>query len=212
MAKALGPFPGYEKNRDHMLRVMRNHRRAAYGAAVGYEEVKTAPVPLDDTELPGQGAHRPCARRLGQGGYARRSPWLPQCAVDRHRADRHDRPRHGLRHDRHRARLRAGQVQEAGRRRLFQDHQPGGAGGAADAGLWRGRDRDDRLLCGRSWHACRQPGDQPCSRSRPRVSAMARSPRSKRASRPPSTSSSCSTSSRSAKPSAKARSSSATRS
>ena len=48
MAKQLGPFPGYEKNRDHMLRVMRNHRRAAYGAAVGYEGVKTAPVPLDD--------------------------------------------------------------------------------------------------------------------------------------------------------------------
>ena len=31
-----------------MLRVMRNHRRAAYGAAVGYEGVSTAPVPLDD--------------------------------------------------------------------------------------------------------------------------------------------------------------------
>src|SRR5439155_5512722 len=27
---------------------MRNHRRAAYGAAVGYEGVKTAPVPLDE--------------------------------------------------------------------------------------------------------------------------------------------------------------------
>jgi ribonucleoside-diphosphate reductase alpha chain len=48
MAKELGPFPGFEKNRDHMLRVMRNHRRAAYGAAVGYEGVKTAPVPLDE--------------------------------------------------------------------------------------------------------------------------------------------------------------------
>src|SRR4030095_2276082 len=52
MAKVLGPFPGFEKNRDHMLRVMRNHRRAAYGAAVGYEEVKTAPVPLDDGGCP----------------------------------------------------------------------------------------------------------------------------------------------------------------
>ena len=31
MAAKLGPFPGYEKNREHMLRVMRNHRRAAYG-------------------------------------------------------------------------------------------------------------------------------------------------------------------------------------
>jgi ribonucleoside-diphosphate reductase alpha chain len=48
MAEELGPFPGFDKNRDHMLRVMRNHRRAAYGAAVGYEGVKTAPVPLDE--------------------------------------------------------------------------------------------------------------------------------------------------------------------
>jgi ribonucleoside-diphosphate reductase alpha chain len=51
MAKELGPFPGFPKNRDHMLRVMRNHRRAAYGAAVGYENVRTAPVPLDDASL-----------------------------------------------------------------------------------------------------------------------------------------------------------------
>ncbi|MGL4592158.1 MAG: vitamin B12-dependent ribonucleotide reductase, partial [Aestuariivirga sp.] len=51
MAKELGPFPGFPKNRDHMLRVMRNHRRAAYGAAVGYENVRTTPVPLDDASL-----------------------------------------------------------------------------------------------------------------------------------------------------------------
>ena len=50
MAKELGPFPGYAKNKDHMLRVMRNHRRAAYGAAVGYEDVRIAPVPLDETD------------------------------------------------------------------------------------------------------------------------------------------------------------------
>ena len=50
MAKELGPFPGYAKNKDHMLRVMRNHRRAAYGASVGYEAVRIAPVPLDETD------------------------------------------------------------------------------------------------------------------------------------------------------------------
>jgi ribonucleoside-diphosphate reductase alpha chain len=44
--------------------------------------------------------------------------------VSVHRADRHDRPADGLRHDRHRARLRAGEVQEAGRRRLLQDREP----------------------------------------------------------------------------------------
>lgn len=52
MAEALGPFPGYAKNREHMLRVVRNHRRAAYGAAVGYEDIRTAPVPLDDAGCP----------------------------------------------------------------------------------------------------------------------------------------------------------------
>ncbi|MFO0991945.1 MAG: vitamin B12-dependent ribonucleotide reductase [Hyphomicrobiales bacterium] len=52
MAEALGPFPGYAKNREHMLRVIRNHRRAAYGAAVGYEDIRTAPVPLDDAGCP----------------------------------------------------------------------------------------------------------------------------------------------------------------
>src|SRR5215472_12434811 len=37
MAEKLGPFPGYKKNREHMLRVMRNHRRAAYNERTGYE-------------------------------------------------------------------------------------------------------------------------------------------------------------------------------
>ena len=32
MANVLGPFPKFEENRDAMLRVMRNHRRAAYNA------------------------------------------------------------------------------------------------------------------------------------------------------------------------------------
>ena len=34
-----------------MLRVMRNHRRAAYGERTGYEQVTTPPVPLDHTAL-----------------------------------------------------------------------------------------------------------------------------------------------------------------
>jgi ribonucleoside-diphosphate reductase alpha chain len=32
MAGVLGPFPRFEENRDEMMRVMRNHRRAAYNA------------------------------------------------------------------------------------------------------------------------------------------------------------------------------------
>ncbi len=52
MAKELGPFPGYAPNADHMLRVIRNHRRAAYGEAAGYEALATAPVPLDHKACP----------------------------------------------------------------------------------------------------------------------------------------------------------------
>jgi ribonucleoside-diphosphate reductase alpha chain len=51
MAKELGPFPGYSANASDMLRVMRNHRRAAHGEARGYEEVGIAPVPLDHAAL-----------------------------------------------------------------------------------------------------------------------------------------------------------------
>ena len=47
MAKQLGPFPGFKKNREAMLRVIRNHRRAAHGERTGYEHVATPPVPLD---------------------------------------------------------------------------------------------------------------------------------------------------------------------
>ena len=54
MAKELGPFPGYKKNREHMLRVIRNHRRAAYGEKTGYEKVATPPVRLDHASCPGQ--------------------------------------------------------------------------------------------------------------------------------------------------------------
>ena len=52
MAGELGPFPGYEPNRADMLRVVRNHRRAAYGQADGYEKVAIAPVPLDHESCP----------------------------------------------------------------------------------------------------------------------------------------------------------------
>jgi ribonucleoside-diphosphate reductase alpha chain len=47
MAGELGAFPRFEENRDDMLRVIRNHRRAAHGEATGYEDLATPPVPLD---------------------------------------------------------------------------------------------------------------------------------------------------------------------
>jgi ribonucleoside-diphosphate reductase alpha chain len=52
MASELGPFPGYRPNSQDMLRVVRNHRRAAYGEASGYEKLSTNPVPLDHASCP----------------------------------------------------------------------------------------------------------------------------------------------------------------
>ena len=52
MAKQLGTFPGYKKNREHMLRVIRNHRRAAHGESRGYEALAVSPVPLDYASVP----------------------------------------------------------------------------------------------------------------------------------------------------------------
>jgi ribonucleoside-diphosphate reductase alpha chain len=53
MAENLGAFAGYSKNREHMLRVMRNHRRAAYGAQDSeYESLAVKPVPIDQKLCP----------------------------------------------------------------------------------------------------------------------------------------------------------------
>ncbi|MGB7261779.1 MAG: vitamin B12-dependent ribonucleotide reductase [Albidovulum sp.] len=54
MAGELGAFPGHAKNADHMLRVIRNHRNAAYGASDGYEDLAVKPVPLDHANCPDQ--------------------------------------------------------------------------------------------------------------------------------------------------------------
>ncbi len=51
MAGELGPFARFHENRDAMLRVMRNHRRAAHGHADGYAALSIAPVPLDGSAL-----------------------------------------------------------------------------------------------------------------------------------------------------------------
>jgi ribonucleoside-diphosphate reductase alpha chain len=58
MAGELGAFPSYARNRDSMLRVIKNHARAARGEAHGYEALRTDPVPLD---------HEACAA-LGENG------------------------------------------------------------------------------------------------------------------------------------------------
>ncbi|PLX24376.1 MAG: ribonucleoside-diphosphate reductase, adenosylcobalamin-dependent [Ignavibacteria bacterium] len=53
IARDLGAFPRYEQNRDHMLRVIRNHRRAAYHAPSNeYEGLSINPVPIDEELCP----------------------------------------------------------------------------------------------------------------------------------------------------------------
>ncbi|MHA1564625.1 MAG: vitamin B12-dependent ribonucleotide reductase [Alphaproteobacteria bacterium] len=51
MAEELGAFAGYAGNRDAMLRVMRNHRRAAHGET-DYEGLSATPVALDEADCP----------------------------------------------------------------------------------------------------------------------------------------------------------------
>ena len=52
VASEVGAFPQFEKNRKHMLRVMKNHRLAAHGKASGYKGLSILPVPLDAKTCP----------------------------------------------------------------------------------------------------------------------------------------------------------------
>jgi ribonucleoside-diphosphate reductase alpha chain len=50
MAGELTPFPGFARNREAMMRVIRNHRRAAHGVprdSDAYEGLSIKPVPID---------------------------------------------------------------------------------------------------------------------------------------------------------------------
>ncbi|MGE4063980.1 MAG: vitamin B12-dependent ribonucleotide reductase [Rhodospirillaceae bacterium] len=52
IAEEHGPFPQYHKNAKAMLRVIRNHRRAAYGFHDGYEDLHVLPVALNAADCP----------------------------------------------------------------------------------------------------------------------------------------------------------------
>ncbi|MDO6455886.1 vitamin B12-dependent ribonucleotide reductase [Celeribacter halophilus] len=52
IAGELGAFSRFEANREHMLRVIRNHRTAAYGKTTGYEGLEVKPVALDHENCP----------------------------------------------------------------------------------------------------------------------------------------------------------------
>jgi ribonucleoside-diphosphate reductase alpha chain len=52
MAASMGAFPGFAPNREAMLQVIHNHRRAAYGQANGYKALSIPPVALDIAHCP----------------------------------------------------------------------------------------------------------------------------------------------------------------
>ncbi len=53
LARDVGTFPGYQRNAESMLRVMRNHRRAAYNAPMEeYEQLTVYPMGIDEGICP----------------------------------------------------------------------------------------------------------------------------------------------------------------
>ena len=116
IAARMGPFAGYRPNAAAMIGVIAKHR-----AAVGN---------IEHSDVgPGRPARRLPAR-LGRRARPRRGARLPERAGHRARADRDDQLHDGLRHDRHRARLLAREVEEARRRRRDHDREQDRADGA----------------------------------------------------------------------------------
>lgn len=66
MAAQLGAFTHYKLNEKDMLRVMRNHRRAAYGEKTGYEELQILPVPLEAKACPSAALIQACRKAWDQ--------------------------------------------------------------------------------------------------------------------------------------------------
>ena len=204
MAKQLGPFPGYEKNREHMLRVIRNHRRAAYGEKTGYEKVVAAagaarPSPCWPTADRLRGARRARQARLGprarlgeEHGYrnAQATVIAPTGTIGLLM----DCDTTGIEPDF--ALVKFKKLAGGGYFKIINRSVPAAL---RALGYSEARDRRDRGLCGRPRHA--RPGARASTtpRSRPRASPTRRSPRSRRRCRPRSTSSSPSTSGRSAR-------------
>ena len=54
MAGEMGPFAGYHKNRKDMLRVIRNHRAAAYDNEAEYDGLTIKPVGIDGSKFNGK--------------------------------------------------------------------------------------------------------------------------------------------------------------
>ncbi len=122
IAAVMGAFKGYrdarcahvakplaEDNVESMLGVIKQHRDAV-------EDIQ----PSQEFNYLKDEARKTWDGALERGRAAR----LPQRAGHRAGAHRHHRLPDGLRHHRHRARHRAGEIQAAGRRRHAEDRQP----------------------------------------------------------------------------------------
>ncbi len=199
MAGELGAFPGFAKNREGMLRVIRNHRRVAHGEGAGYEALAILPVPLDAANCPDE----PLVA-------AARAAWDAALALGE---------KHGFRN------AQATVIAPTGTIGLVMDCDTTGiepdfalvkfkklAGGGyfkiinrlvpqalRTLGLWRGRDRRDRALCARPRHARRGAARQPRHPRRARLRRDGAGGARGGAWPPPSTSSSPSTNGRWAK-------------
>jgi ribonucleoside-diphosphate reductase alpha chain len=80
LASVLGPFSKYKENKKHMLRVIRNHRYAAYHAEDAFEGLEIKPQSIDAKKCP------------------RRKARLQECTGNLHCSHRHDRTANGLRY------------------------------------------------------------------------------------------------------------------
>ena len=134
------------------LRPQRRRPQAGHAQAPGGQ--RRDPHPRRDGLATSTGSP---PRRGTTSCQARREERLPQRPGVGARPDRHHRLHDGLRHDRHRAGLLAGQVQEARRRRLDADRQPDHPAGAAEDGLHRRDDRGDRRVHRRQGPRHRRP-------------------------------------------------------
>ena len=126
-----GPFEGYAVNREPFLKVMNQHRDAAYRM-----NRELVPTDMLDAALTTWDEVIALGERHGfrNGQVSVLAPTGTIALPD------------GLRHDRRRAGHRAHQVQAAGRRRLPEDRQPGRHQRAAQARLRRQAGGGDRRL------------------------------------------------------------------
>ena len=152
-----GPFPGYKKNTQHMLRVIRNHRRAAHGESRGYEAPAVSPVPLDHASCPQADVitHAKAAwdkaPELGElNGYrnAQTTVVAPTGTIGLVM----DCDTTGIEPDFALVKFKSSPAAATGR------SSTSGARGAADARLPRKRYRGDRGLCRRPRLAVQRPG------------------------------------------------------